>query len=217
MPAQQLRGTLNRDRIAQAFEGFESPLPLACLLFWVPLIVPRLLITGPRGKEMVDDHENFVGDGQRRLLLAQTHFETSKGASEEGGRFPATPGTWHEDPAQGAIPLARFAAVPFARTLLVPGTHPGPRRQARGVPKATHIRANLGDDIPGRNDIHPRNAIELRDLLLQRCHQCADLLIEGGNLPIQHLNQLQQQAEQRPMVRRELAREGELQLRALVL
>ena len=95
MLAQQLRGTLNRDRIAQAFEGFESPLPLACLLFWVPLIVSRLLITGPRGKEMVADHENFVGDGQRRLLLAQTHFETSKGASEEGGCLPGTPGTLH--------------------------------------------------------------------------------------------------------------------------
>jgi hypothetical protein len=71
---------------------------------------------------------------------------------------------------------------------MVPGTHPGPRRQARGVPKATHIRANLGDDVPGRNDIHPRNAIELRDLLLQWCHQRADLLIEDGHLPIQYLN-----------------------------
>ena len=94
---------------------------------------------------------------------------------------------------------------------------PGPRRQACGIPKAAHIRPNLGDDVPCRNDIHPRNAIELRDLQLQRCHQGANLLIEGGNVPIQHLNQLQQQGEQRPMVRRELACEGDFQLRTLVL
>jgi hypothetical protein len=35
----------------------------------------------------------------------------------------------------------------------------------------------------------------LRDLLLQRGHQRADLLIEGGHLPIQHLNQLQPQGQ----------------------
>jgi hypothetical protein len=141
---------------------------------------------------MVDDHENFVGDSQRRLLLADTHFETPKGASEEGGRFPGAPGTLHQDPAQGAIPLARFAAVPFAGTLMVPGTYSGPRRQARGVPKAAHIGANLGEHVPCRNDIDPRNALELRNLCLS-----------GG--------------EQRPMMVRELAREGAFQLRTLVL
>jgi hypothetical protein len=166
---------------------------------------------------MVDDHENFVGDSQRGLLLADTHFETPKGASEESGRFPGAPGTLHQDPAEGAIPLARCASIPFAGTLMVSWTDAGPRRQARGVPKAMHIGANLRENVPCRNDIHPRNAIELRDLLLPRCHQRADLLIEGGNLPIQYLNQLQQQGKERPMVRRALAREGECQLRALVL
>jgi hypothetical protein len=56
-PARQLRGTLNRDRIAQAFQGFDRPLSLACLLSGIVLIVPRLLITGPRSEKMVDDHE----------------------------------------------------------------------------------------------------------------------------------------------------------------
>ena len=144
-PARRLRGTLDRDRIAQAFQGFDSPLPLACLLSRVPLIVPRLLITGPQSEEMVDDHEYFVGDGQRSLLLADPYFEPPKGAAQEGGRFPGAPGTLHQDATEVAIPLARFAAVPFASTLMVPGTDPSPRGQARGVPKATHIRANLGE------------------------------------------------------------------------
>jgi hypothetical protein len=52
---------------------------------------------------------------------------------------------------------------------------------------------------------------------LQRGDQRADLLIKGGDLPIQYLNQLQQQGEQGPMVRCELACEGEFHLRALVL
>src|SRR5262245_36150371 len=102
---------------------------------------------------MVDDHEYFVGDSQRRLLLAQTHLETPKGASEEGGRFPGTPGTLHQDPAEVAIPLARFASISFASTLVIPGTDPSPRRQARRVPKTAHIRANLSQDVPRRNDI----------------------------------------------------------------
>jgi hypothetical protein len=144
-------------------------------------------------------------------------FETPKGAPQEGGRFPSAPGTWHQDPAQIAIPLARFAAVPFPGTLMVPWTYTGPRRQARGVSKTAHVRSNLGDDVPCRGDIHPGNTVELRDVRVQRGDQRADLLIEGGNLPIQHLNQLQQQGEQRPMVRRELACKGECQLRALVL
>src|SRR5262249_50160448 len=195
----------------------ESPLPFACLLSRVILIVPRLLIRGPQREKMVDDHEYFVGDGQRRLLLTDTYFETPKGAPQEGGRFPSAPGTLHQDPAEVAIPLTRFASVPFPGTLMVPWTDAGPRRQARGVSKPAHIRPNLGDDVPCRNDIHSRNAIELRDLLLQRSDQLPDLLIDGGNLPIQHLNQLQQQGEQGPMMRRELARQGEFQLRALVL
>src|SRR5262249_30232779 len=132
-----------------------------------------------------------------------------KGPSEEGGRFPGPPGTLYQDPAEVAITLARFAAVPFTGTFMVSWTDSGPRRQTRGVPKATHIGANLSENVPRRNDIHARNAIELRNLGLQGCHQRADLLIEGGNLPIQHLDQLQQQGEQSPMVRRELAREGE--------
>jgi hypothetical protein len=115
---------------------------------------------------MVNDHEYFVGDGERRFLLTETYFETSKGAAQEGGRFPRAPGTLHQDPAQGAIPFARFAAVPFAGTLMVPRTDPSPRRQARCIPKATHIRPNLSQDVPRRNDIHSRNAIELRDLRL---------------------------------------------------
>jgi len=57
LPAQLLRRALDRHGIAQAFQGFESPLPLACLLSWVPLIGPRLLITGPQSEEMGDDHE----------------------------------------------------------------------------------------------------------------------------------------------------------------
>ena len=60
-----------------------------------------------QSEEMVDDHEYFVGDSQRRFLLANTHLETPKGASEEGGRFPGPPGTLHQDPAEVAIPLAR--------------------------------------------------------------------------------------------------------------
>src|SRR5262249_9748937 len=113
---------------------------------------------------MVDDHEYVVGDSQRRLLLAQTHLETPQGASEEGGRFPGTPGTWHQDPAEVAIPLARFASISFARTLVIPGTHPSPRRQARRVPKTAHIRAHLSQDVPGCNEIDSRNTVELRNL-----------------------------------------------------
>jgi hypothetical protein len=140
---------------------------------------------------MVDDHEDFVGDGQRGLFLADPYFKPTKGAAQESGCFPGAPGTLHQDPAEVAIPLARFAAVPFAGTLMVPGTHPGPRRQARGVPKATHIRPNLGEDVPCCNEIHPGNTVELRELRLQRGDQLPDLLIEGGNLPIQHFDQLQ--------------------------
>ena len=164
MLAPLLRRVFDGDRLAQAFQGFDRPLPLAGLLSRVPLIVPGLLLTRPQSEQMVDDHENFVGDSQRGLLLADTHFETPKGPSEEGGRFPGTPGTLYQDSAEGAIPLARFAAVPFTGTLMVSWTDAGPRRQTRGIPKATHIGANLSENVPRRNDIHARNAIELRNL-----------------------------------------------------
>ena len=166
-------------------------MPFACLLSRVLLIVPRLLIRGPQREKMGDDHADCVGDGQRRLLLPETYCETPQGAPQEGGRFPGAPGTLHQDPAEGAIPLARCAAVPFPRTLMVPRTDAGPRRQARSVPKATHIRPNLGQYVPRRNDIDPRNTVELRDLRLERRHSLADLLIAGRHLAIQHLNELQ--------------------------
>lgn len=90
------------------------------------------------------------------------------------------------------MPLTRFAAVPFARTRMVPWTDAGPRRQARRVPKATPIGAHLRQDVPRRNDIDPRNTVELRELRLQRGDQRADLLLERGDRSIQHLAELQQ-------------------------
>jgi len=47
----------------------------------VTVIIPRLLITAPRREEVIDDHKYFVGDSQRSLLLADTYFETPKGAA----------------------------------------------------------------------------------------------------------------------------------------
>jgi len=87
-PARQLRGPLDRDCIAQAFQGLDGPLPLAGLLFRVTVIIPRLLITAPRREEGIDDHKYFVGDSQRRLLLADAYCETPKGTAQEGGRLP---------------------------------------------------------------------------------------------------------------------------------
>src|SRR5215475_14046174 len=80
MPTSTLSGEAERPQVAGAvIEAFESPLPFACLLSWVILIVPRLLIRGPQREKMVDDHEYFVGDGQRSLLLANAYLETPKG------------------------------------------------------------------------------------------------------------------------------------------
>ena len=134
-PAQQLRGTLKDDRIAKAFEALRARCRSA------PPVSGYTDRTEPPHKcpqheKMVDDHEYFVGDGQRSLLLTDPHFETPKGASQEGGRFPSAPGTWHQDSAEVAIPLARFASVPFPGTLMVPGTYtpttPSARRLQNG-------------------------------------------------------------------------------------
>src|SRR4029450_5336282 len=122
--ARRLRRTFDGDRRAQTFQGLDGPLPLTCLLFRMIVIIPRLLIAAPRSEEVVDDHEYFVGDSQRCLLLADTYFETAKGAAQEGWRFPGAPGTLHQDAAEVPISLTRFAAVPLPRTLMVPGTHP---------------------------------------------------------------------------------------------
>jgi hypothetical protein len=67
----------------------------------------------------------------------------------------------HQDAAEITIPLACFAALPFAGTLMVPWTDAGPRGQARGVSKSAHLGANLSENVPCRNDIHPRNAVEI--------------------------------------------------------
>ena len=124
LPAPLLRRALDDHGIAEAFQGFDRPLPLAYLLFRVPVIIPRLLITAPRSKEVIDDHKYFVGDSQRRLLLAEPYFETPKGAAQESRRFPGAPGTWHQDPAEIAIPLTRFAAVRFTALSWFPGQTP---------------------------------------------------------------------------------------------
>jgi hypothetical protein len=166
---------------------------------------------------MVDDHEYVVGDGPRSLLLTDTYCETPQGASQEGRRLPSAPGTLPQDAAQVAIPFARFASVPFAGTLMVPRTYSGPRCQARCVPKATHIRPDLGPYVPCRNEIAPRNTVEWREWRVQRRHSRAALLLEGGNLAIQHLNELQHQGESCPMVRCALAWEGECSLGTRVL
>jgi hypothetical protein len=192
-------------------------LPFAGLLSRVLLSVPRLLIRGPQREKMGDDHAYGVSDGQRRRLLADTYCATPQGAPQAGGRFPSAPGPWHQDPAEGAIPRARFASVPLPGTLMVPWTYPGPRRQARGVSTTAQVRPHLGDAVPCRGAIHPGHTVERRDWRLPRGPPRAALRSEGGQLPLPHLHQLHPQGPPRPMVRRALACTGEGQLRALVL
>jgi len=186
----RLRCLPQRHGIPQAFESLDRPLALTYLLFGTAIIVPRLLITSPLGKEMGDDHEHVVGHRQCRLLFADAHFEAAKSLSEAGGRFPRPPGTLPQEPTEGAIPLARFAAVPFPATLVIAWAHPCPRGEAGGVAKAVHVRSNLGEHIPGGRQGDPGNTVELRDLGLQGRHQRANLLIEVSNLAVSYLDKL---------------------------
>ena len=104
----------------------------------MPLLVPGLLITGPRSEERGDEHEYGGGDGQRGLFLAAPYCKPTKGAAQASGGFPGAPGPWHQAPAEGAIPplhvLPRYR-LPALRSL-------GPRflLWLRVCTKATRVR-----------------------------------------------------------------------------
>ena len=69
-----LRGVVS---IIGGYRQVGVPITDSALLPQVTVIIPRLLITSPRSEEMVDDHQNFVGDGERSLLLANASLETA--------------------------------------------------------------------------------------------------------------------------------------------
>ena len=79
-------------RIAQTFQGLDGPLPLSCLLLRVTVIIPRLLITAPHSEEVIDDHENCVGDGERNLSSPRAAFDEqlTRSTTSFGGMWPVT-------------------------------------------------------------------------------------------------------------------------------
>ena len=174
-PARQLRGTLKDDRIAKAFEGFESPLPIARLLSRVILIVPSLLLRCPQREKMVDDHEYFVGDGQCPSSYRSTLRDAERCVPGRWA-FSGSPGTWHQDSAQVAIPLHVLPRYRFQHSM-GSGTYTGPHAKCAALPKrlmSVPISAMMSQACV-LNDIHP--GIEASTRFLTYMRSAADCVL----------------------------------------
>ena len=73
-----LRDSCQGDVVTQLLQGLDSPLPLAVLLSRLEVIVALLVVARSLREQMIDDHQDFVCDGHRRLLPAQAHFQPSE-------------------------------------------------------------------------------------------------------------------------------------------
>ena len=72
----RLRRVLQGDVIAKPFEGLHRPLALLSLLSRLEVRVPCLLIERPLGKQVIDDHQDFVSSCQCRFLPSETPFQS---------------------------------------------------------------------------------------------------------------------------------------------
>lgn len=99
-----LRHVLQGHLIPEAFKGLHRPLLLLVLLSRLEVLVPCLLIERPLSEEVIDDHQNFMGDGHGGFLAPQAPFETPERPAQIGRRFAGAPGTLYQDPSE--IPVA---------------------------------------------------------------------------------------------------------------
>src|SRR2546428_1528267 len=126
---------------------------------------------------MIDDHQEFMGDGHCRFLSTQARCKTAEGPAEVGGRFARRPRTLHQHTSQIAIAFPHTALPLLACTLVVTGTHPRPGGQPRGRAKAAHIRADLREDGPGGGRLDAWETGELFDLRREGAAEGPKLLV----------------------------------------
>src|SRR6516165_8506307 len=113
---------------------------------------------------MIREHHNLMRDGYRCLLTPQARFKAPERPPQKGRGLASRPRTLDEDTSQVAIPFPCPSMAALARTFVVARTQASPRCQTRRRPKAAHICANLGDDVPCGRLVHTRDTVELGEL-----------------------------------------------------
>jgi hypothetical protein len=199
--------------VAQPLQGLDGPLALTVLLLRLEVIIALLIRERPLSEQMIDDHQDVVCHRHRGFLPTQARFEPSERAAKVGGRFPGRPRTWHQDPSEVALPLARPSLAPLARTLVMAGIHPGPGGQPGGRLETAHVHPYRGEDLPRRGGAHTRNTLQLLHLGRERRDEDTDRLIELDNLTIEDINEIETEGDELGVVVRKLAGESQLERR----
>jgi hypothetical protein len=119
-------------------------------------------------------------------------------------------------PAQGLPRPVAFLPFRLPADSLTPGAVRSHEHRCPGGREDGHIDADLGDQVLGRGDAKPRDAVELGDLPLVRLAHDRDLLIQHGDAGGEAVDALQHHLQdERVVLGEELAVQGLFQLRAI--
>src|SRR6266446_1920024 len=149
----------------------------------IEVIGAEVAVGNPRAQDVIRRDEDAVARGEGGLLLAAAVREAGVLRAEIGPPAAAgTPAALDQQRLEPAVALAGLTRLPLAGTLIVPGADAGPGGQMGGGGKATHVRADLGQDRLGGYPIHPGNALQVRHLLGHRSEEHTSELQSPCNL-----------------------------------
>src|SRR5208337_2845057 len=128
------------------------------------MIGTEILMVRPILQHMVDRRQHRGGYGANGFLRSSPGTESLELRSVVAVLLSRRrPGALDEDGLQPGITLAQARGFPFAGTLVLARTHPGPCEQMSSGWKAAHVAADFRQNDRGAQDVDARHRAQKQD------------------------------------------------------
>ena len=179
--------------VTESLQPVEAAFCYCLTVTFIKVVSTEIGIRLFASERMIGDHQNRMAHRHQSFLLAAASKEAVVLRAEILilGVRGAVCG-FDQTVAQPRTAFARAAAATLACRLVVPRTHPGPRRLMSVASKAAHVPAGFRPQHLCGAPIHSGNRVEPADLLLKGAQSLLDLTAEpfDGSFQIIDLRQM---------------------------
>src|SRR6266704_4025610 len=179
---------LERDLVAQGLEAADGTVRDSSTVEFVEMVGTEVLVNGAVLDQVVNGDEHAMGDSDRGPTLTTPRRQAVVLSREVAVTDPrGAPSGFDHSAAQPAGTQTGTSGASLAGRLIVTWAELGPRGEVGGAGKATHVGADLDQDLLGIALTDAGNGVEASEQSFKRAQALLDLLVEIGDLAVQEL------------------------------